>query len=1210
MKKEKSTTIIKKHITVLFIIFSLLLLCLIVGIPSLAKIKNRNTIYNASSWDGTVALSYKSGDGTKDNPYIISNGSEYAFFLQDTDYEGKYFRLGGDIIINDGIFNYSESSGITYTKKGIKYYVKENTNEYYDNILYSGSPVGKLNKLDPIENFNGNLDGDSFTIYGLYMYNTDRDSTAIFENLNGNINDIYINNSMIYGAGNIAGIAINADNSTLNNVLLDGTVINKSEFKTSQRLIDPISVDLTDIETTTTIDIIENTVKEGIKGIKLLGEFVSTEETALNTMYINGFEITNNNFEINLGQNDITQLNITASTDTIGTQLRFTNLKLVTEYYDDLTSGIVVNANNLSLTNVINKSDIYGNYLASGFVSQSKGTLNIKNSYNNGNINSTTIDNNLFIGSGIVGKIENNEKHTTILNSYNNGSINSNLASSFLAQSNNNTGIINIEKCINYTPLYSLGIVQNSNVNIVDSYSINELTAYIGNTVGNFENKEETELYNKESLNKLGYKEYVNLNSLSTNPENIWIFEKDSYPILYIDDINVPVANLNLSKYSWNNLSDSLNTFNIANNIVFSIEDVSITNPSKEKYYYVSNSRVPMSREELDSIKTWSEYQNMVTIEESGYYVIYAKIVDMDEKITYINSDIMVLNATDSQAGIVVNEKTWSEYKEDLKTITLTKDINVTLYATSDLNEITSMEYYISNEKKSKQELDNINEWTSYTSPILITEYGKYIIYAKIVDSTGTIKYINTDYLEYNGYIQNLNLGISNINYNSNYITYNSSLSINFESNFEIKYEDGYTHSLVSSILLPSGTKITLIDRKNGKIYKLNINTDEDLYGYHDSCNGVSNCSKTATYEFSELKDITSNSYYKEESNKNTMISNEKFTIILDFKDAAITDNYYDVSFYLSLKDKDKNILYKSLDKTIDNISIYSNLNNTNINTQHELVSNYENQSIYLNSNSDTTITFEDKIYYSSSNEKNIIDTNYERKESGIIISLYNQNNEQLNKNYINNILFIYDGAKYYAENKNYIQINLGSVTEQKLKELTVRTKENNGNLENGTYYIKIQKYISDNGYMYDDLYKDELIIPLIIENQETAIVEHNFNVYLDKESIIIDKSKNEHLATVNISYSEVIINPNVRISLYEKLKQTAYNQEYKLVDLKEYITNQLNLQSSNKYFVPTNGFVLNLNPKKFNNNGYKYVFELYDGDIKITEIEKYFISK
>ena len=133
--------------------------------------------------------------------------------------------------------------------------------------------------------------------------------------------------------------------------------------------------------------------------------------------------------------------------------------------------------------------------------------------------------------------------------------------------------------------------------------------------------------------------------------------------------------------------------------------------------------------------------------------------------------------------------------------------------------------------------------------------------------------------------------------------------------------------------------------------------------------------------------------------------------------------------------------------------------------------------------------------------KKNIIDTNFEKKESGIVISLYNQKNEQLGKEYINNLIFMYNSEKYYASDKNVVQINLGNVTAQKTKNLTIRTKENDNSLENGTYYIKIQKYLSSNGYQYDSLYEDVIIIPLIIENKIHQVVEHNFSVMLNKES-------------------------------------------------------------------------------------------------------------
>ena len=46
------------------IILILLILCISFVAPSLARFKNRATIYEATVWDGTVANSYREGSGT------------------------------------------------------------------------------------------------------------------------------------------------------------------------------------------------------------------------------------------------------------------------------------------------------------------------------------------------------------------------------------------------------------------------------------------------------------------------------------------------------------------------------------------------------------------------------------------------------------------------------------------------------------------------------------------------------------------------------------------------------------------------------------------------------------------------------------------------------------------------------------------------------------------------------------------------------------------------------------------------------------------------------------------------------------------------------------------------------------------------------------------------------------------------------------------
>ena len=53
------------------------------AIPSLARYKNRMPIDINAVWDGSVAESYRSGKGTEDDPYIISNGSELAYLASE-----------------------------------------------------------------------------------------------------------------------------------------------------------------------------------------------------------------------------------------------------------------------------------------------------------------------------------------------------------------------------------------------------------------------------------------------------------------------------------------------------------------------------------------------------------------------------------------------------------------------------------------------------------------------------------------------------------------------------------------------------------------------------------------------------------------------------------------------------------------------------------------------------------------------------------------------------------------------------------------------------------------------------------------------------------------------------------------------------------------------------------------------------------------------
>ena len=556
----------------------------------------------------------------------------------------------------------------------------------------------------------------------------------------------------------------------------------------------------------------------------------------------------------------------------------------------------------------------------------------------------------------------------------------------------------------------------------------------------------------------------------------------------------------------------------------------------------------------------------------------------------------------------------WENFKTNLDEVYLNKDINLTIYAHDDLISIDSVEYYISDKELTLEELNEITEWVTYTDYITINTLGKYVVYAKIVNVEGKVKYVNTDYLLYNGYTQSIKLGNNDKNYDTNYITNKSSLKLTFEKDFEITYKDGDLHIFKSNILLPLGTKITLIDKITNKIYKKIIETSDDLYGYNSSCDGISSCSKYASYPFSIFEEVgtTDLIYYPEKNNYDKTIKKEKYDIIVDFSKTNIADNYFDVSFALAIKESNGKYIYNTLDSTINNINIYSSNLDNEILTNYYLIDDYSDQTIYYNSNSETNINLTNVIEHTVINNKNVIDTIYENKKSGIIISLYDENNSQINKEYLDNMIFELGEKEYFASADNLIKINLGNIINNNVMALKIKTKENSSDLSNGTYYLKINKFLSDDGYFYDSLLEDEIIIPLIVENEIIEIPNYSFDVEMISESVSLNKALDTHLVTFNVAYSGTFTEPNIRVSLYQKDELTAYNQKYSLINLFDYSSDNLISADINKYYVdilnPT--FNLNLIPNKFNNTGYKYVFELYDGTRKISEISKYFIVR
>ena len=384
------------------IILCVLILCVSIFAPSFARFKNRNPLYDISVWDGTVANSYHSGSGTASDPYIISNGSELAYFssmLKTNDYSDTYFTLSNDIVLNQGVFGYDLTTGVNYTAEGNTYYVEEYGNQLYDSIDRV-NVAGTVNLFTALDGFKGIFNGDYHTIYGLYLTSSE-ENLALFTNLEGDIENLYVSNSMVYGGNLTGGVASNATNSSISNVIFSGNVIGK-DTPASKSISNPLE----DLSFTVTNDTKNEVVSLNLPVIEGMVTSKKISGKALiegdGVIQIND-TVVNGDFEIDL--TSLQTLSITYSSTSTAT-FTLTDLTYQIDSSLSTSGGIVAVGHQVSLTNTVNKGYIYGSTISGGLVGQTNGCT-ISQSYNTGTIQSANLV------AGIIGSIY--QIHTRII---------------------------------------------------------------------------------------------------------------------------------------------------------------------------------------------------------------------------------------------------------------------------------------------------------------------------------------------------------------------------------------------------------------------------------------------------------------------------------------------------------------------------------------------------------------------------------------------------------------------------------------------------------------------------------------------------------------------------------------------------------------------------------------------------------------------------
>lgn len=1157
----------KKSRIYCLIILLIIILAFLVAIPSLGRYQSKITTDNVSVWDGSISSSYRSGSGTEEDPYIISNGSELALLsenLKTTDYANTYFSIENDIVLNDGYFLYDDTNKLQYIKDNVTYYVKDYSNELYDNLNKEGNAISSINNFTSLNNFKGQIDGNSHTIYGLYIGNGESKDLSFFTNLEGNISNLYFTNSVIYGGSNTAGIAATATNANLNNVLYNGYVINNENETTESEVIN-----IDDI----TLDSPNKVITPTIPDIKGIVTNITLTGTTNNTtgLTINGNAITTNDFSLTLDNYNSLEI---VSNDYQNTSI--TNLKYEITYLSDTSAGLIGNATDTTLTNVINKADVYGNVLTSGLVSKGS-NIEITNSYNHGDIYSSNIS------TGLVSIIEGT---SFLTNSYNSGGLSSPNNIGLVGNVLNST--LDITNCFNATSSnYLINNNNNSTINVNNSYYTEGNTINNGLLTGTFYLTDISNLQNKSFLiNTLSYNEFIDLDDLNTNPNNLFIYD-NNYPLLYFDEVNSSNATINLGNHSYNNFSTNLESIKYTDNINATIEDTSTLIPNKELYYYVYEGVEPLSIDEVETLE-FTPYTGIFEVSEMGEYIIYVKAVDYDNNVTYLNTDILVLDKTEAEVNITMNDYTFNSFKTSLDEVYTNKSETLSINATDDLSTITDVLYYITDEVKTKEELDEI-EFIPYEGEIVLDNIGKNIVYVKVIDNYNYVTYVNTDYITIDGYEVN---SIDNTN-----ITDKSNVNLNITYESDKEYQEGYKHSLVSNTLLKENTTITIIDNINEKVYT--YTTTDDDYGFNDN--------NKATYPFTLFKEVgkDDDTTYKEPS---TGLINENYEVRLSFANTNIEAELLNINLSLVLEDENNNIILDTLEDTLKPFNVYKSKEaSISLETPNTI------NNINYNSNSLTELEFTTKLNYQEINNSPIIDTTYQNKNLLLLIKLVDDEGNIVSKEDLKNISFKLNDSLYYPDSSGYIRINLSNNMNEYTGNLQIETTIDNSSLNEGTYYFEINTASSIDGIYEEEISTNTIEIPVIVDNE---IDNYSFNVIDKSSSKIISKEKEEETLSFDIIKEQDINNANIRVSLHKKKNFTAYNQDYELIDLNEYITNDLELVGNNVYYAfkdnldYLNTLELKFSPNSLGPGGYKLIFELYDNDTKIGTIDEKFIVK
>lgn len=539
-------------------------------------------------------------------------------------------------------------------------------------------------------------------------------------------------------------------------------------------------------------------------------------------------------------------------------------------------------------------------------------------------------------------------------------------------------------------------------------------------------------------------------------------------------------------------------------------------------------------------------------------------------------------------------------------------------YITSNSNDIPSLDFYFIHSKNITEDKKLGTVVIGMLGYIPIDEVT-YEVKRVFIEVTLDTKYYETDSYEssmtpgkeYELFVNNK----TNITSDSSLSAY-FSLFVNSKTNI---YKDGFYRVLTSNYKLPVNTRITMIDRtvEEKPVYYYYVVTNDDFNNVKSqmSPNALGVEEEFFIYPLSKFirmdslsddnnyNDTVSNSLYY---NSEIGLAEEEFIFIVDYDEADLKEDVIDAELLLELKDEDDYTNYDSLGVSHANMvySIYAS-KDSSIDIDLELDRDTAYQGYEFNI--DAVMNFVEPV----DDLITIKDTNYTQDKMGLKISMYDSNNNKVNGTSLMGTIFYIDGVPYSARLDGSVRVHIADFVTNVEKKIRVDLEKSM--LATDRYKIVVESFGSPDGIYYGLTSAGSSTVYIDIVNENYGI-----SVDTDKENIIIDKDtgfnkNNSNKVTYNIGYTSQFSNPSIRVKLMRRSYSDIYSKNYELVDLGDYILDELELIDNYEYAISQldSNIEFSINLKDNLKTGtYKVVFMLYNNDTYIDEVSNYIIIK